>query len=97
MYEVRQSNAEGAFLIAYQGTKPVYLHHYHDMNGEKEGFASDLEALRDGEETGDWDGNELAYHFLDEVYRDTKPIEVDGEIIPENMGVDAKIAYGVEE
>lgn len=96
-YEVRQSNAEGAFVIAYDGTRPVYLHHYHDMNCEKDGFASDIEALRDGGETGDWDGNELVYHSLDEVYAMTKPIDVDGELIPENMGVDAKIAYGVEQ
>lgn len=93
-YEVRQSNDGGAFIIAYQGTKPVYLHYYHDMN---EGLMRDVTELRNGEDTAGWDGNELAYHFLDEVYAQTNPIDVDGELIPENMGVDAKVAYGVEE
>lgn len=94
-YEVRQSNDGGAFLIAYQGTKPVYLHRYNDVNGG--GLMRDVIAIRENGDTSTWVGNELVYYMLDEVYAQTKPIDVDGELITENMGVDAKNAYGAEE
>lgn len=94
-YEVRQSNDGRAFLIAYQGTKPVYLHRYNDVNGN--GFMRDVIAIRENGDTSTWVGNELVYYMLDEVYEQTKPIDVDGELIPENMCVNAKMAYGVEE
>lgn len=55
-YEVRQSNENGAFLIAYQGTKPVYLHRYNDVNDG--GLMRDVIAIRENGDTSTWVCNE---------------------------------------
>lgn len=103
-YEVIEDNGGGLHLTVFNGTGNVifYANGYEHMSADR--LRTDIEALRNGDNTDGWETNGMSREEMQEAYDNLTAHEygwtvVAGEegIYPERMGAAARLAFGIEE